>query len=490
MTWIALHVSLLAALVFLRVRRGATSLTAARLAVAGALAAPFVAAVLPGARWEGAPAQIWSGVEGGAGAGGAVLQIGARPLPAVPRLATFLPLALLLLVAAALGRDALALRRKLCAARVVRRVRGLRIAISEEGPWTAALGSTGWIVLDRATASDSRLRRIAVLHELQHLRQGDALWAWILAALQPFFLWSPVARLVRAALVECEELSCDAALVARGRVAARPYAAALLDVAERGLGVGVPALPALHGHSLLRRRIEMLLSPVPRRRLADGVLLVALLALACAGARATDSALADHRVDLARAQQAAARASGSGFEVTANDVVLAQLNRMVATRSGLEFVRKSLARRPQQLAAIQSALAAQKLPLQLDAVPLVESGYENIDAGEHGAGLWQFVVPTARHYGLKVAPGRDDRMDPALEAAAAARYLDELHRRFEDWPLALAAYTQGEHRVEQVIEREKTRDTWELIRRGALETYAAKVMAAAMVIADPALAGL
>ncbi len=148
------------------------------------------------------------------------------------------------------------------------------------------------------------------------------------------------------------------------------------------------------------------------------------------------------------------------------------------------------ARRPLQLAAIQAALAARKLPAQLDAVPLVESGYENIDAGEHGAGLWQFIVPTAKHYGLNVAPGHDERMDPALEAAAAARYLDELYRQFGDWPLALAAYTQGQDFVDKVIEREKTRDAWELIRRGALETYAAKVMAAAMVIADPSLAGL
>jgi hypothetical protein len=489
MSYLALHVSLLAALAFLRLRRGEASLSAARLAVAGALAAPFVALALPAAPWMGAPAQVWSGA-GGAGAGAAVLQVGARSMPAMPQLGWSMPLALFLLVALTLGRDARALRRKLRAAVVVRRVGRLRIAVSDEGPWTAALGLTGWIVLDRATASDARLRRIALLHELQHLRQRDAVWAWLLAALQPVFLFSPVARRVRALLIECEELACDAALVARGTVSARPYAAALLEVAERGLEVPLPALPALHGHSLLRRRIQMLLSPLPRRRFADALLLAAVLALACAGARATDSALADHRVDLARAQQAAARASGPGFEIAVNDVVLAQLNRLVATPGGLAHVRKSLARRPQQIAAIQSALAAQRLPRQLDAVPLVESGYENVDAGEHGAGLWQFIVPTAKHYGLTVAPGHDERMDPALEAAAAARYLEELYRQFGDWPLALAAYTQGQNFVSTAIEREKTRDAWELIRRGALETYAAKVMAAAMVIADPSLAGL
>ena len=72
----------------------------------------------------------------------------------------------------------------------------------------------------------------------------------------------------------------------------------------------------------------------------------------------------------------------------------------------------------------------------------------------------------------------------------SARYLDELYRQFGDWALALAAYTQGQNFVRKAIEREKTRDAWELIRRGALDPYPAKVMAAALVIADPSLAGI
>jgi soluble lytic murein transglycosylase-like protein len=123
-------------------------------------------------------------------------------------------------------------------------------------------------------------------------------------------------------------------------------------------------------------------------------------------------------------------------------------------------------------------------------VPFVESGYRNIDAGEHGAGLWQFVKPTAQKYGLKISPQGDERMNPVLEAAAAAHLLADLRQRFGDWPLALAAYTQGGERVQRVLDREGTRDAWELIRRGALDPYPAKVMAAVLVIADPSLAGL
>ena len=233
----------------------------------------------------------------------------------------------------------------------------------------------------------------------------------------------------------------------------------------------------------------MLLAPASRRPLLDLGLLALSLALACAGARASGAAVADHRVDAARAQQAAQRVPAGEFPIAVNDAVLDQLNRLVATPGGLRYVKAALGRRPQHLPAIQSALAERKLPLQLDAVPLVETGYENVDAGEHGAGLWQFIKPTALHYGLAVTKERDERMDPALESAAAARYLAELYAQFGDWPLALAAYTEGENHVRKAIEREGSRDAWELMRRGAIGPYAAKVVAAMLVIADPSLAG-
>lgn len=354
------------------------------------------------------------------------------------------------------------------------------------------LGRRAWVVLDRATAADGRLRALVLHHELQHLRSRDAQWAWLLAALRPAFLFSPVALWMRRWLVECEELACDEAVVRRRGIDSGRYAAALLDVAEHGLSAPPSALPALQAHSLLRRRIEMLLSPPPPRArpLADSLLLAAAAILVGSAAVAAGAAVADHRLDLPRAEAMARRASSPpGFVAAANGVVLAELNQLAATPPGRKRVESALKNRPAQLTVIRRALDAHGLPAQLEAVALVESGYRNIDAGPNGAGIWQFVVPTATRYGLHVSGERDERMDPALEADAAARYLADLHRQFGDWPLALAAYTQGERRVAQVIEREKTRDAWELIRRGVLVPYAATVMAAALLLADPAAGG-
>jgi membrane-bound lytic murein transglycosylase D len=62
------------------------------------------------------------------------------------------------------------------------------------------------------------------------------------------------------------------------------------------------------------------------------------------------------------------------------------------------------------------------------------------------AGLFQLMPATARHLGLDLEPD-DQRFDPDKNADAAARYLKYLHGRFDDWPLAIAAYNGGEGRV-------------------------------------------
>lgn len=77
------------------------------------------------------------------------------------------------------------------------------------------------------------------------------------------------------------------------------------------------------------------------------------------------------------------------------------------------------------------------------------------------AGLFQFMPPTAKRFGLSTR-FPDERMDPEKSARAAARYLRFLHGRFGSWPLAVAAYNAGEGRVGRVLEA-STRHSFEAI---------------------------
>ena len=93
--------------------------------------------------------------------------------------------------------------------------------------------------------------------------------------------------------------------------------------------------------------------------------------------------------------------------------------------------------------AIARALAAQGLPPQLAALPLVESAYNPRAYSKDGAaGLWQFMPGTARRF-LHIDAALDQRFDPFSATVAAAQLLAYNHRILGTWPLAITAYNQG-----------------------------------------------
>ena len=115
----------------------------------------------------------------------------------------------------------------------------------------------------------------------------------------------------------------------------------------------------------------------------------------------------------------------------------------------------------------------------------MESGFQNIEARPPefpAGGLWQLIPATGRQYGLRVDDAVDERQDPARDTAAALALLEDLHPEFGAWPLAFAAYNVGSVAVWDAIDREGTDDCAELIRRGALPSYAADVMAVATLL--------
>jgi hypothetical protein len=135
---------------------------------------------------------------------------------------------------------------------------------------------------------------------------------------------------------------------------------------------------------------------------------------------------------------------------------------------------------------IQQVLAEHQLPPELYYLAMIESGYVT-HARSHCAavGIWQFMRPTALHYGLGVSGQLDERQHPVSATHAAARYLKDLHRQFDSWYLAIAAYNAGQGRINKAIKRAKTRDFWELAFRGYLpeETmdYIPKFLATATI---------
>lgn len=139
---------------------------------------------------------------------------------------------------------------------------------------------------------------------------------------------------------------------------------------------------------------------------------------------------------------------------------------------------------------VSERIRKQELPEELYYLAMIESGYVT-HAYSHASavGMWQFMRPTAKQFGLISDGYVDERKDPIRATDAALRYLRALYNRFQSWPLAIAAYNCGEGRIEQAIRRGKTRDYWELVENRILpaETrdYVPKLYAAVMIGRNP-----
>lgn len=110
----------------------------------------------------------------------------------------------------------------------------------------------------------------------------------------------------------------------------------------------------------------------------------------------------------------------------------------------------------------EEALDRYGLPLELRYLPVIESALDPRATSHAGAvGLWQFMLPTGKRYGLEVNSLIDERRCPIKSTDAAARYLKDLYQIFGDWNLVIAAYNCGPNNVNKAIHRAGgSKDYW------------------------------
>ena len=159
------------------------------------------------------------------------------------------------------------------------------------------------------------------------------------------------------------------------------------------------------------------------------------------------------------------------------------------------IVQEWLGRAGRYLAMARGVFAGRDLPEDLVYTAMIESGFNTLAVSRAGAkGLWQFMAPTARRYGLRVDRWLDERLDPEKATVAAARYFKDLYATFGSWPLVHAAYNAGEGRVQRALQGTGASDFWQLSRsqhlRDETKLFVAAVQAAALIGREPERYGL
>lgn len=196
------------------------------------------------------------------------------------------------------------------------------------------------------------------------------------------------------------------------------------------------------------------------------------------------------RIDLANLKfsHSAERAARSSVPMAMNGQVRFWLSYF--QNNGRKYFLKWLIRRQALKEKVLDGLSTEALPEDLFYLAMIESGLKNSALSVKAArGTWQFMTPTARHYGLKVSDWQDERRDPYKSTQAAAKLLKDLYKRFGHWYLAIASYNAGPGKVSRSIKKAGSDDFWQVSRRGKLmvetKDYVPKFIAAILISKNP-----
>jgi len=139
---------------------------------------------------------------------------------------------------------------------------------------------------------------------------------------------------------------------------------------------------------------------------------------------------------------------------------------------------------------IEQRLRHYNLPEDLKYVAIVESDLQpNACSPKGAAGPWQFMPATGCSYGLEQAEHYDERFDFERATDCAFRYLNDLHKRYHNWALAIAVYNCGDKRIQEQMRTMGTTSYYEMKLPRETERYVIRILAIKAVLSNAARYG-
>jgi hypothetical protein len=137
------------------------------------------------------------------------------------------------------------------------------------------------VLLPAGMALTGEERRLAIAHELMHVRRHDVALGWIPALAERWFFFHPLVRFAAREYVTAREAACDAAVVQALELEPADYGRVLVRFGVAGAVPAFVAGGASATASSLRRRLDMLQNVTSRRsrRLAWSVAALLVVAM-------------------------------------------------------------------------------------------------------------------------------------------------------------------------------------------------------------------
>ena len=381
-----------------------------------------------------------------------------------------------------------------------RKIKNIHILFSEKTtiPFCWSSITCHFVIIPSIFLEKSTDLKLAIRHELQHIRQGDTYWLHFIAVIKLVCFWNPLMKFWGHWFSELQEFACDESLILHKKTSRSTYAQCLIDTAsttlsETALPQGTLGITGLSKNyrSILNRRVTMLFDYKILRKKKMSLICAYAACFLTAGslAYALDNSSASQPIT---AKELSSLVKKSHLQITITPEIISEINHIRGNEPTRSFMISSLERMKKYKPYIETQLKNNAMPNHLLALPLVESGY-NVEAKSAmlATGIWQFIPSTAKHFSLTVNSQRDDRLDTPLSTQAALSYLKALHSQFHDWKLAVIAYEIGENNTEQLINTVQSHDAWALARSSSapkdLKKFLSMFEASVIIMHNPEL---
>jgi len=138
---------------------------------------------------------------------------------------------------------------------------------------------------------------------------------------------------------------------------------------------------------------------------------------------------------------------------------------------------------------IEPILRQNNIPNDFKYLCVNESNLENVISPANATGFWQFIKETGKKYNLEINRTIDERYHVEKSTKAACDYLNDAYNMFGTWTMAAASYNMGTNGTTNQIERQQTKNFYNLVLNPETSRYVARIVAFKYIMENQSLYG-